>query len=150
MLDRVGNGNKFIVMPKACYVDIKQQSPVIVQSRWDGDLSEFHIERARLSSCQLYAIAYSVAQGLKSLADRAIVHRDLTIRNVLWKKLGRANAEVSFAISDLGHACEEQRCRPRKGRFFHTAPETKASPAADVYSLGMLYLSLACRGENTT
>jgi serine/threonine protein kinase len=86
------------------------------------------------------------ALALAQLHGRGLVHRDVKPANFLVR------ADGSLALGDFGLATEAGTVQPVAGRLVGTpryvAPEqlqgASAQPAADVYSLGVLFHELLC------
>lgn len=85
-----------------------------------------------------------VAEGLRTLHERGIVHRDVYQENVLVR-------DGHGLITDLGAArrVDTPRGPARRGPEVHWPPEystsyDRATPAADVFSLGVLVYRFVC------
>lgn len=100
--------------------------------------------RARIKTAAEVGILADVAEGLRTLHERGIVHRDVYQENVLVRD-GRG------LITDLGAArrTESPRGPAARGPEVHWPPEyatsyDRATPAADTFSLAVLVYRLLC------
>lgn len=89
-------------------------------------------------------ILADVAEGLRNLHERGIVHRDVYQENILVR-------DGHGLITDLGAArrTDASRGPARRGPEVHWPPEystsyDRATPAADVFSLGVLVYRYLC------
>lgn len=87
--------------------------------------------------------ALHVALGLKSVHNAGFMHRDLKPKNVLMAFNGAFKiADFGFAKEYLDYVSNTQ----GKGTRYYRAPEVISgrtyTPAADLYSLGVLYMDL--------
>lgn len=73
--------------------------------------------------------------ALTELAPRGLSHCDIKPDNILWDEAHRQPVLADFGIAVASG-------RPASGTPGYSAPEHRASPAADVYALGMLAKSL--------
>ena len=146
LLEGVDHPN--VVKFKGAFYDDVTNEPVLVMERMTETLRDYlNRNRGKLIRLRQLQICISIASGLRYLHSRtpAIVHRDLTDKNVLL------DANEVVKISDLGQA------RLKNKDYFHTSqpgaipfmsPEALKDPAhynekLDVFSLGVLMLEVA-------
>lgn len=119
--------------------------PYIVMERLPGRTLADEIERGPLSERTVRRLALQVLAALQAAHDAGIVHRDVKPSNILLTVAGDAK------VADFGIAKsvdDDQSTGIVLGTATYVAPEridgTKASPASDLYSLGVvLYEALS-------
>ena len=128
----------------------EREAPAIIMEFVDGeDLASMLRRVGPLVPRRAAAIAAQVARGLAAAHQRGIIHRDVSSRNILIGREGRAQ------ITDFGiaHATlEEGEPRPPSsgsvpmGTAHYVAPEVAAGGAAtsssDLYGLGVVLFEL--------
>lgn len=114
-------------------------------------LAYLQLHRERIKCFQLLKFAADVAEGMKYLEEKHIVHRDLAVRNIL------VATEDCVKISDFGLArlTENDYYRMRTERDLPLrwyAPESimrlKFSHKSDVWSFGITLWEMFSYGEN--
>ncbi|QMU96187.1 serine/threonine protein kinase [Microbacterium esteraromaticum] len=114
----------------------------------DGPTLAAHLTHGPLSRREAAAIGRDLADALRVVHERGIVHRDVKPSNVLLARAG-ADAGWNAKLTDFGiafHPDEARRTSPgiAIGTAAYMAPEqVKADPitsAADIYSLGLVLL----------
>lgn len=125
-------------------------SPVLIMECLETNLHKFILSdrHQNLSIARKVDFLYGVAQGLKYLHGRFVIHRDLTASNVLLDS--RAVPKISdFGNScitgiDLGSELHSQSLTKFPGTLNYMAPEarltTKYGPEIDIFSFGHLSL----------
>ena len=100
----------------------------------------------QLTSRQLTAIAYQVAEGMRFLHSNGIVHRDLKTMNILLDDKGIAKI-ADFGL--VGVIKEGEGLNGGVGTPHYTAPEIlekkRYGPKVDVYSFGVILWEMASR-----
>jgi len=79
-------------------VDIREVERSIIMEPCDGDLSDL-FKRRKLMCQEFYNLVVSITQSLITLKRINIIHRDVTFRNILYKKV---NDELLFYLADYG------------------------------------------------
>lgn len=104
-----------------------------------------------LSYNEIKKIIYNIAIGIQYLHSKNIIHKDLSLKNILVDFNG------SIKISDFGMAAkinfiddnESQKSSNEHGTLIYMAPETKKdniySKQSDIYSFGIIYFELLSR-----
>lgn len=125
-------------------------NPIIILELLFGDLTD-RIEMGQNQTILILDLMSSLAQTLKQIHTRGIVHLDVKPENILFTRLGNP------FLSDFGSAMNLNAARSEKnllpGTLIYTAPELlsrndeyQVSPAADIYSWGaVLYTLLSNR-----
>lgn len=119
----------------------------IVMDLVDGsDLRKLLTDGGPLRSAQACGLVAQVAAGVASMHEAGLVHRDLKPENVLVEQ-GRARV-TDFGIARALHGPSVTRTEQLVGTAEYLAPELVAgrplTPAADVYSLGVLLYEMVC------
>ena len=127
------------------------QLPILVMERLQGSLDELLETTPDIPLCTKLSILQDVARGLVFLHNRspAVIHRDLTARNVLL------NAAMTAKIADLGNS-RISNLRPGQlaqtmtkgipGTLVYMPPEASTDrygPPLDMFSFGHLSLFTA-------
>ena len=104
-----------------------------------------------LSYNEIKKIIYNIAIGIQYLHSKNIIHKDLSLKNILVDFNG------SIKISDFGMAAKinfiddnvSQKSSNEHGTLIYMAPETKKdniySKQSDIYSFGIIYFELLSR-----
>lgn len=91
----------------------------------------------------VYPLARQMVEGIQQLHDMAIVHRDLSLENILLTKLDDAEASLSIRIIDFSMASTQRRFRNCvRGKASYQAPELHTDSEydaflTDAFSLGV-------------
>jgi serine/threonine protein kinase len=108
-------------------------------------LAEVLAKRGALPAAEVAVLGADLADALASIHERNVVHRDVTTSNVLCDPDGRARL-VDFGIARLMGSPRVTATLTTVGTAAFMAPEQVAgeevTPAADVYSLGLVLLEL--------
>lgn len=114
-----------------------------------GDLRRVITDSGTLPPAEVCRLGGQIASGLAAVHATGLVHRDVKPENVLLDISGdRPSARVSdFGIARLADASAATRSSMMLGTPNYVAPEIAeghaATPAADVYSLGIMLYELA-------
>lgn len=125
------------------------REPYLVMELLEGTSLASAIDEAGMPLARFFRIAKGITTGLGSLHAAKIVHRDLTVHNVMLVRHGDDADHVK--VLDLGIAkAEGQRTLTEPGTFIGTlesmSPEQirgeELGPTADVYALGVLFFRM--------
>ena len=141
-----------IVGFKGAFYDQHSCEPLLVMERMNQDLRDLlNTQKGTLSYRRQFQLCLDIAKGLHFLhtQDPPLVHRDLSAKNILLDKSGRAK------IGDLGQsklktAAYFQTLQP--GAVVYMPPEAlEAKPhydeKIDIFSFGVLMLEIATQKE---
>ena len=141
-----------IVSFKGAFYDQHSCEPLLVMERMNQDLRDLlNTQKGKLTYRRQFQLCLDVAEGLCFLhtQDPPLVHRDLSARNILLDKSGRAK------IGDLGQsklktAAYFQTKQP--GAVVYMPPEALAlkpryDEKIDIFSFGVLMLEIATQRE---
>lgn len=127
------------------------ESPAIVMEFVDGeDLASMLRRVGPLVPRRAAAIAAQVARGLAAAHVRGIIHRDVSSRNILINREGRAQI-ADFGIAQAMHEVDGSEAAARSGQrpegsVGYLAPEVLAggpqSAASDLFGLGVVLFEL--------
>jgi hypothetical protein len=128
---------------------------IVMQLVAGGDLRSYLSDRGSVEPSQTCLLMAQVCQGLAAAHAAGVIHRDLKPENVLIDGLGEGQDERALVarITDFGIArIIDQVSMSRPSAFLGTpsylAPEVAqgraASPAADVYAVGIMTYELLC------
>lgn len=127
------------------------ESPAIIMEFVDGeDLASMLRRVGPLVPRRAAAVAAQVARGLAAAHVRGIVHRDVSTRNILINREGRAQI-ADFGIARAMHEVEDGDATPRggarpEGSLGYMAPEVVAggpqTAASDLFGLGVVLFEL--------
>lgn len=125
------------------------EAPAIIMEFVDGeDLTSMLRRVGPLVPRRAAAIAAQVARGLAAAHARGIIHRDLSSRNILISREGRAQiADFGIAHTLLEAPVDGASGAPSpEGTLAYLAPEVlageRATTAADLYGLGVVLYEL--------
>lgn len=151
--------NTFIICYYDSYYDKKNGKFLIEMEYVEGrDMESFvkELKNKRYSDAQinyyLLLIAKDLAQGLKYIHKKGIIHNDIKLENIMID-----NNNIPRII-DFGLACFAQpdkyigpNCNSMGGTPYYTAPEfltvRKRFPSSDMWALGIV-LFMAAKGHN--
>jgi serine/threonine-protein kinase len=125
-------------------------APAIIMEFVDGeDLASMLRRVGPLVPRRAAAIAAQVARGLAAAHQRGIIHRDVTSRNILIGREGRAQIAdfgIAHAILEDGLPTETSGTGAPAGTAHYVAPEVAAGAPAtassDLYGLGVVLFEL--------
>jgi eukaryotic-like serine/threonine-protein kinase len=114
----------------------------VVMELVDGrSLAEALAERGRLDPATVGSIVEQAALGLAAAHKRGIVHRDIKPGNLLLSRNGTVKI-TDFGIARVADAASLTRTGTMLGTAQYLSPEqatgTAATPASDLYSLGVV------------
>jgi serine/threonine-protein kinase len=127
------------------------ETPAIVMEFVDGeDLASMLRRVGPLVPRRAAAVAAQVARGLAAAHVRGIIHRDVSSRNILINREGRAQI-ADFGIAQAMHEVDGSEAAARSGQrpegsVGYLAPEVLAggpqTAASDVFGLGVVLFEL--------
>ena len=127
------------------------ESPAIIMEFVDGeDLASMLRRVGPLVPRRAAAVAAQVARGLAAAHVRGIIHRDVSSRNILINREGRAQI-ADFGIAQAMHEVDGSEAAARSGQrpegsVGYLAPEVLAgssqSAASDLFGLGVVLFEL--------
>lgn len=127
------------------------ESPAIVMEFVDGeDLASMLRRVGPLVPRRAAAVAAQVARGLAAAHVRGIIHRDVSSRNILINREGRAQI-ADFGIAQAMHEVDGSEAAARSGQrpegsVGYLAPEVLAggpqTAASDLFGLGVVLFEL--------
>ena len=128
---------------------VEADTLAIVADLVDGPNLRRHLDSAgTLAPAQAVSITAQVLRGLQAAHDLGVVHRDVKPENVLLDN-GRVPASVrltDFGVARLAHGQAITRMTALIGTVAYIAPElaedSRATPAADVWSAGIVAYEL--------
>lgn len=115
-----------------------------------GDLREYLAGAGTLLPAEVARIGSRIAAGLAEVHLRGVIHRDVKPENILMDEsaVSRTPRLTDFGISRLIHSSEIGRSSVLAGTPQYVAPEIARgedpTPAADLYSLGVVLYELSC------
>lgn len=137
-----------IVKTYDIYMNDKKTSPSILLEYCPSNLEQA-IKNKTLNKVQLSFIIYQIAEGMKYIHSRRIIHRNLKPSNILIAEDGMIKI-CDFGISDL-MSVEEQILTRGVGIQKYMAPEVineeKYNEKVDVYSFGSVVFFILNEGE---
>jgi hypothetical protein len=107
------------------------------------------LDQGVLSLRQVAEIGVDIAEGLEYLHNRGVVHRDVKPANILMVEYGTGDPRLRAKLTDFGIARMSDSARLTdagltSGTAAYLSPEqaqrVEASPASDVYALGLVLL----------
>ena len=128
----------------------EREAPAIIMEFVDGeDLASMLRRVGPLVPRRAAAIAAQVARGLAAAHQRGIIHRDVSSRNILIGREGRAQITdfgIAHATLEDGTPSIAQASTSPIGTVHYVAPEVAAGGAAttssDLYGLGVVLFEL--------
>ncbi|RMG62986.1 MAG: serine/threonine protein kinase [Chloroflexi bacterium] len=118
----------------------------------DGESLEARVNRQRcaLPPAEVCQIVTQIAEALKALHEKSIVHRDVTPANIIMLDNHNQQANLQAVLIDFSLARRiGMRGMAKEGTPLYCAPEqwkgkTPAAPSADVYALGAVAYFALC------
>ena len=117
----------------------------LVMERMQGGDLRARLERGALPPAQVACLGVDLAKGLQHLHRLGLLHRDVKPANVLLAA-DRADGRLHGKLSDLGISSpiDAPQSESTRGTAAYISPEqaagVRASPASDVYALGLVLL----------
>lgn len=119
-------------------------APCVITEIMDGSL-EMLLNRPPVPVPFAVQVLLQIANGMSSLHASGIVHRDLKMANVLYRRLTSGDVEIKVADFGLTRV-PEAKMTNFVGTYFYCAPEVMDSNqyglSADVFSFGILMWEL--------
>jgi serine/threonine protein kinase len=123
-------------------IDIDGVGPSIVEEFFDHPSLEEHLEGDGFTPEEVGIISEQLLDAVAALHDQGIVHRDLSLANVLYDREHRVVKLIDLGIARHGGGNHTLATHSVLGTPGIMAPEQvqggEASPATDVYALAML------------
>lgn len=127
--------------------------PFLVMELVPGRSVRQLIDEDALTPVMIGGIAFEVAEALEYVHRNGIVHRDVSPANILLVDYGSEYSRPRARLTDFGLAVEQQWEPPDDGMVDGTVPylspeqvlKHRLTPAADIYSLGLVLLECFTR-----
>lgn len=122
--------------------DDARGGPIDPRTYTPNTLSRALRRRKRIPAPQTLAIAASLAGGLAGLHARGLVHRDIKPSNIIF-------VAGTAKLADIGTVASIATAHPVSGTPGYAPLEGPGTPAADVFSLGMVLYELVMGQDRT-
>ncbi len=130
------NHDKLLLPIGVCFKDDFRHVKFLVYKKWHHKDLSYHLFHKRLTNEQAMEIFKQIVFGLKQLHDNSVLHRDLTLNNILVSD----ELLTSVCVADLGVCCYNNNRSDyvEIGRYVCRPPETYFSLQYDIYGLGFI------------
>jgi hypothetical protein len=122
---------------------------VLIVERVLGESLAHHVRTCRFTIAEILAIGLGVAQSLAAVHDARVIHKDLTLTNVLIDRETLRSCLIDFGISaEFGRAERAAPPQGAEGTVRYMAPEQTGRVGlgidfrTDLYSLGVILYEL--------
>jgi serine/threonine protein kinase len=140
------------------YIYEDERNIYFISDLMDGELFDYIQSKSflRLDNCEkvnvIWKITTEIIKGLESLHRIGIVHRDIKMENILFKK---SKEGIQFAIADFGLGCMIDECSWGSGTYPYLPPQSifdKKSQTFrdDYYGLGVVLFMMLTDLEFTS
>jgi eukaryotic-like serine/threonine-protein kinase len=127
--------------------------PFLVMEYVQGRTLRETLAERQLSMTEIGELAFEVAEALEYVHAQGVIHRDITPSNIMLVNYGTTSSRTRARLTDFGIAIpvgtEQVKGAPTKGTAAYISPEQARSlsltPAADIYSLGLVILECFTR-----
>lgn len=144
-----------------CYKDIyeDQKNLYFVSDLMEGELFDYlqSDDYDKLNICDkvnmMWKIITKILYGLETLHQAGIVHRDIKMENILFRKPKKG--PIQFKISDFGLSCLIEECTWGNGTLVYLPPQSifgrqKQTVRDDFYALGVILFVMITGYEFTS
>lgn len=113
----------------------------------EGDLKNFVKKNSNLNQKTIVDIFSQILTGLEILHSNSVIHRDLSLDNIMIRKNKETN-QYEYIIADFDTTRQiEQTASHTKGigKYYYIAPEIisgKYGTSADIWSLGVMFIEI--------
>jgi serine/threonine protein kinase len=122
--------------------------PFLVLELVRGDSLRTLLQAGELTQLRVGEIGFEVAEALEYVHARGVIHRDITPANVMLVDYGTTFSRPRARLTDFGIALDSSTVptagSPTEGTAAYLSPEQArfepVTPAADIYSLGLVLL----------
>lgn len=127
--------------------------PFLVMEYVQGKTLREALGERQLSTTEIGELAFEAAEALEYVHAQGVIHRDITPSNIMLVNYGTTSSRTRARLTDFGIAIpvgtEQVRGAPTMGTAAYISPEQARSqsltPAADIYSLGLVILECFTR-----
>lgn len=127
--------------------------PFLVMEYVQGKTLRETLGERQLSTTEIGELAFEVAEALEYVHAQGVIHRDITPSNIMLVNYGTTSSRTRARLTDFGIAIpvgtEQAEGAATMGTAAYISPEQarrqSLTPAADIYSLGLVILECFTR-----